>query len=152
MVLGAACTRTGHGAGNDAGAHGKADVDANLTEAPPPEWANVTSNLAGMSSERGNLTMISSRPNSTMVIAGVAHRGLFATTDGGATWSALGTGAGSDAIINRPSSIVYDPDHTDTFWESGIYSGGASMRPTRSARAIAARHRATAARHRATAR
>jgi photosystem II stability/assembly factor-like uncharacterized protein len=53
---------------------------------------------------------------------------LFATTDGGATWSPLGTAPGSDQIINRPSSIVYDPDRPDTFWESGIYSGGGVFR------------------------
>lgn len=131
LVLGAACTpnTTGNTSGTDAGrAVADASVDANLTQAPPPEWANVTSNLAGMASECGNLTMVSSRPNSTMIIAGVAHRGLFATTDAGATWNPLGTGSGGAEIINRPSSIVYDPDHTDTFWESGIYSGGGVFR------------------------
>ena len=27
-------------------------------------------------------------------------------------------------ITNRPSAIVYDPEHADTFWEAGIYNGG----------------------------
>jgi photosystem II stability/assembly factor-like uncharacterized protein len=130
VSFGAACNggTTGSDQDGSIGTGADASVDANLTEAPPPDWANVTSNLAGMSSECGNLTMISSPPNSTMVIAGVAHRGLFATTDGGATWNPLGTGSGSDEIINRPSSFVYDPVHTDTFWESGIYSGGGVFR------------------------
>jgi DNA-binding beta-propeller fold protein YncE len=58
-----------------------------------------------------------------MVIAGVARKGLYATTDG-KTWRELGAGAGSDTIINRPSSIVFDPEHPEVFWESGIYNGG----------------------------
>lgn len=92
--------------------------------APSPTWTNVTGNLANMQSECGNLTMLSATPDSDMVIAGVAHVGVFATTDGGAHWDELGTGAGSATIINRPSSIVYDPDHAGTFWETGIYNGG----------------------------
>jgi hypothetical protein len=31
-------------------------------------------------------------------------------------------GARSAAIVNRPSSIVYDPVHSNVFWESGIYN------------------------------
>jgi len=131
VALAAGCggeTTSSQGGADAASGDSALPVDANLTEAPPPEWANVTSNLAGMASECGNLTLVSTRPNSPMVIAGVAHKGLFATTDGGATWGPLGTGPGSDAIINRPSSIVYDPVHLDTFWESGIYSGGGVFR------------------------
>jgi hypothetical protein len=91
-------------------------------------WSNVTSNLAGMSSECGNLTMLSAIPGQDAVIAGVAQRGLWRTTDGGASWTALGTGQGSAVITNRPSSIVYDPNGASTFWESGIYNSGGVYR------------------------
>jgi photosystem II stability/assembly factor-like uncharacterized protein len=83
-----------------------------------------------MASECGNLTMISAVPGQDAVIAGVANRGLWRTTDGGSTWTALGTGAGSDTITNRPSSFVYDPMSSNTFWESGIYNSGGVYRTT----------------------
>jgi photosystem II stability/assembly factor-like uncharacterized protein len=85
---------------------------------------NATGNLAGMASECGNLGLVSANPCSSMVIAGVAKAGLWATEDGGKTWNKLGTGAGSAAITNRISALVYDPAHPGTFWESGIYNGG----------------------------
>jgi hypothetical protein len=101
-----------------------ASADAPHLPVPPTSWMNATANLAGMPSECGNLTLVSAKPKSNLVIAGVARHGLYATLDGGKNWSALGTGAGSATIINRPSSVVYDPAHTDVFWESGIYNGG----------------------------
>jgi hypothetical protein len=85
-------------------------------------WGNVTNNLANMSSQCGNLTMLSLDPSSGGVIAGVALDGLWRSINGGASWSQLGTGTGSDAITNRPGSIIYDPAHPGTFWESGIYN------------------------------
>jgi hypothetical protein len=100
------------------------------TVAPHAEWTNATGNLANMPSECGNLTLVSAKPGSDMVIAGVALHGLFATHDGGSSWSSLGSGEGSDQIINRPSVIIYDPDHAETFWESGIYNGGGVYRTT----------------------
>jgi photosystem II stability/assembly factor-like uncharacterized protein len=83
-----------------------------------------------MPSECGNLTLLSATPDSSTVIAGVAKVGLFETTDGGAHWTKLGSAAGSASITNRPSSIVYDPEHPGTFWESGIYNGGGVYQTT----------------------
>jgi hypothetical protein len=94
------------------------------TDAPEMKWVNATGNLAGMESECGNLGLVSAQPCSPRVIAGVAKKGLWETLDGGKTWRALGTSAGSDAISNRISSIVYDPQDPNVFWESGIYNGG----------------------------
>lgn len=88
----------------------------------PAQWVNVTANLADLPSECGNLCLLSVVPGQDRIIAGVARRGLWQTTDGGATWTPLGQGAGSDAIINRPSHIVYDPADAKVFWESGIYN------------------------------
>jgi hypothetical protein len=91
----------------------------------PPDgssgWVNVTSNLANMDSECGNLMLLSAKPDEDLLIAGIAKRGLFASGDGGGTWTALGTGAGSAAIDHRPTSIVYDPQNSNRWWESGIY-------------------------------
>jgi len=93
-------------------------------------WINVTSNLANMPSECGNLTMLSPVPGSANVIAGVATRGLWQTSDGGVTWTNLGTGPGSAGIVNRPSWIAYDPLNPSTFWESGIYNAGGAYKTT----------------------
>src|SRR5262245_7370666 len=90
-------------------------------------WANVTSNLANMQSECGNLTLVSPVPRSNTMIAGVAQQGLWATNDGGASWQPLGTGQGSARITNRPSWISYDPLNPVRFYESGIYHGGGAF-------------------------
>jgi len=102
------------GAGGEAGAH---------PPAPSSKWVNATGNLAGLESECGNLTLVSAMPDTDRVIAGVAKRGLYLTTDGGQQWRPLGTATGSGTLSHRPSSIVYDPEDSSAFWESGIYSG-----------------------------
>ena len=91
-------------------------------------WVNVTSNLAGMASECGNMTYVSAKPNEDLVIAGVAQRGLWGSTDGGMTWHQLGAGGGSATITNRPGSIIYNPVRSDVFWESGIYNSNGVYR------------------------
>jgi photosystem II stability/assembly factor-like uncharacterized protein len=63
-----------------------------------------------------------------MLIASLATQGLWASEDGGASWSPLGKGPGSAAIANRGSTVVYDPEHPGTIWESGIYSNGGVYR------------------------
>jgi photosystem II stability/assembly factor-like uncharacterized protein len=42
----------------------------------------------------------------------------------------LGTGSGSDTIINRPSWISYDPTNPAIFWESGIYNSNGAYQTT----------------------
>ncbi|HEX4384529.1 MAG TPA: hypothetical protein VH083_16320 [Myxococcales bacterium] len=91
-------------------------------------WAPVTSNLAGMSSECGDMSFVSVRPDQDVVIAGIALDGLYAVADGGTSFSPLGKGTGSATIVNRTSAIVYDPDHPQTFWESGTYNDKAVYR------------------------
>lgn len=91
-------------------------------------WIPVTANLAGLASECGNLSMLSVRPDRDMLTVSVALRGLWASEKGSEVWTPLGVGAGSATITNRGSSIVYDPDHPNTFWESGIYNGGGVYR------------------------
>ena len=73
------------------------------------QWVDVTGNLAGMPSECGNLCLLSVVPGEDKIIAGVAKRGLWQTVDGGSDWKAMGQGAASDSIVNRPSRI--DPRH-----------------------------------------
>src|ERR1051325_2476124 len=100
----------------------------------PAQWINVTANLADMPSECGNLCLLSVVPDQDRIIAGIAKRGLWQTTDGGASWSPLGQGAGSDAIVNRPSRILYDPANAELFWESGIYNSSGVYHTTNGGR------------------
>ena len=65
-----------------------------------------------------------------MLITSVAKQGLWSSSDGGASWKQLWPAAGKDQITNRGSSIVFDPQHPDTFWESGIYNGPGVYRTT----------------------
>jgi photosystem II stability/assembly factor-like uncharacterized protein len=101
-----------------------------LPTKPTGAWANATGNLAGLGSECGNLSNLSSKPDEDLLIAGVAQQGLWASKNGGTSWTRLGTAAGSSMITNRTSDIVYDPDHPQTFWESGIYNGVGVYRTT----------------------
>jgi hypothetical protein len=110
------------GNGGSAGrAQTSADCDMPVATAPSTAWTNVTGMLAGLESECGNLTLVAADPCKNRVIAGVAKRGLYATSDRGATWNQLSSAAGSANIVHRPSSIVFDPEHHDVIYESGIY-------------------------------
>jgi photosystem II stability/assembly factor-like uncharacterized protein len=98
--------------------------------APSSTWVNATGNLAGMASECSNLGHVAAKLDSMRVIAGVALHGLWSSDDGGKSWQALGTGAGSAKIANRPSAITFDPEHSEVFWETGIYAGGGLYKTT----------------------
>ncbi|HXK17196.1 MAG TPA: hypothetical protein VNG33_05325, partial [Polyangiaceae bacterium] len=99
-----------------------------VSPTPQAKWENVTSNLAGMASECGNLGRVSSHPTTDMLLVGVAKKGLFSSVDGGASWKPLGTTGAS--ITNRISSVAYDPAAPMTFWESGIYNGAGVYKTT----------------------
>jgi photosystem II stability/assembly factor-like uncharacterized protein len=107
-------------------------VDAGVVGAVPDgsvgDWVVATSNLAGMTSECGDLSFVSTRPDQDVIIAGVAQDGLWSEANGATTWTRLGTGAGSATIRNRASSIVYDSANPLVFWESGTYNDNAVYR------------------------
>jgi photosystem II stability/assembly factor-like uncharacterized protein len=138
LVGGPGCTWTFPGNVPDGGAGGPGSGGSNGGNNPggaPPggllpneEWTNATANLAGMDSECGNLTLVASRPDQDMLIAGVAQKGLWASTNGATDWTRLGQGAGSAQISNRPMVILFDPMSPDTFWEAGIYNRGGVYR------------------------
>jgi photosystem II stability/assembly factor-like uncharacterized protein len=109
-----------------------------LHSKPAGQWVSATSNLAGLGSECGNLSNLSSKPDEDMLIAGVAQQGLWASRNGGGTWTRLGAAMGSAAITNRTSEITYDPEHPQTFWESGIYNAGGGYKTTDDGTTLAA--------------
>jgi photosystem II stability/assembly factor-like uncharacterized protein len=78
---------------------------------------NVTNNVGGESWGAYGVTYMKAMPHTGDIIAGVSERGLWMSSDAGATWHKLG----SDEIKNRPDRIVFDPKDKNTFWESGCY-------------------------------
>ena len=110
--------------------HGGGGAIQPVAPTPPATWVNVTANLAGMPSECGNTSYLASHPATDMLITTVAKHGLWASTDGGSSWKQLWPAAGAQQITNRGSSMVFDPEHPMTFWESGIYNGPGVYRTT----------------------
>jgi hypothetical protein len=86
-------------------------------------WVNVTSNVGGETWGYAGVCTIACVPGADRVIAGVSERGLWASADGGATWTPLGADD-RVKITNRPSRIIFDPKDADTFWTSGCYGPG----------------------------
>ena len=86
------------------------------------DWTPVTNNLVGQATECGNVTYVTSHPQLDMIIAGVALNGLWALSGDSEEWVKLG-GDGGPPIVNRPTTIVFDPEDPLRWWESGIYSG-----------------------------
>ena len=130
ISTGAGAAPSDGGSTGSAGSTGSGPIQPDCSDPPSAAWENVTGNLANMPSECGNLTIVVATPCSPQVVAGVALKGLWQTTDGGETWEALGTGEASAIITNRPSSIVHDPEHADAFWVSGIYNGAGIYKST----------------------
>lgn len=99
--------------------------DASGVEVPPSAWANATGNLAHATVKSCRTpTLVVANPHSTQVVVGLSGVGLWATSDRGETWRALGGGSGSANINNRPRNVLFDPLHPNTFWEVGSYADG----------------------------
>jgi hypothetical protein len=112
---------SGHDAtARDAAAKDSAPLEYDqVAPTPAASWVAVTNNLTGLTSECGNMGGVYPDPTQDRLISGVALEGLWASTDGAATWVSIGKSG--DSIKNRLSSIVWDPATPTTFWESGIY-------------------------------
>jgi photosystem II stability/assembly factor-like uncharacterized protein len=88
--------------------------------APSPHWVNATGNLAGKPARCASLGKVLAQPCSKRIVAGVEGAGLFASDDAGKSWQPLGVAAGSAAITNSVTNIVFDPVHPEILWETGI--------------------------------
>lgn len=95
--------------------------------APSGEWVNVTSNLADIPSECGNLGLVAAKPDEDLLIAGISLNGLWSSVDGGDSWSQLGD---SEAVSNRITTLLFDPDDGAHFWETGAYNGAGIFETT----------------------
>lgn len=120
----------GSNSGGGTPGSGGSVVDPNAGGSPGDdgEWVNVTNNLVtsvtGPTATCGNTYLLAAKPGEDLLIAGIGAHGLWATSDGGETWNQLGTGADSEPIAHIPTSIVFDPENSDVFWEAGIYDAG----------------------------
>jgi photosystem II stability/assembly factor-like uncharacterized protein len=123
-MQGAGASSGGGASTQEAGATGADDAGTVVVPDPTGVFVNVGSDLYKKAMAGGDLSVISAVPNSKRLIAGVAMQGLWASDDSAKTWTQLGTAAGPQIINNGPTAIVYDPDHPDVFWESGIYGDG----------------------------
>ncbi len=113
--------------GAEAGAGGESGNGGEHGMPEPAVWVEAVGNLSGRSSgcgNAGNVNFLSAKPDEDLVILSIFQDGLWGSRDGGLTWTALGAGKESALVSNTPTTIVYDPDHPKTFWESGIYGPG----------------------------
>jgi len=93
-------------------------------EVPTPvagSWANVTANVGGETWGYAGVCLLAAVPDSADVIAGVSERGLWLSSDGGASWKKLGAND-KEQIKHRPHKIVFDPQNPAVFWVSGCYA------------------------------
>jgi hypothetical protein len=93
------------------------------------EWTDVTANLEGTESYCGNLAFVSAHPVRDQVYAGVAGQGLFVSGPDSPEWQPFGRGELSAPLDHRTTSIIYDPDNPDRFWESGFFGLGPPPNP-----------------------
>jgi photosystem II stability/assembly factor-like uncharacterized protein len=121
---------SGGSAGNGGASPAPASCESSVapSAAPPPAWLNATGNLAGTPAGCVTLGKVLAQPCSKRIVAGVEGAGLFASDDAGKSWQALGTAAGSAAITNSVTNIVFDPAHPEVSWETGIRGNGGLYR------------------------
>lgn len=113
------------GGGNGGGMAGTDDPGSGgaIVAGPTPEgeWRAVTPDIGDFEVLCGPMSWLSSKPDEDLLIAGINQEGLWATRDGGETWEPFGRGEGSDPMVHGTTTIVYDPEDPDVFWEAGIY-------------------------------
>jgi photosystem II stability/assembly factor-like uncharacterized protein len=59
-------------------------------------------------------------PGTTTALAGISGVGVWATSDGGTTWTKCGA-ADSQQIAGRPVQFLFDPNAPKTFWVAASY-------------------------------
>lgn len=91
--------------------------------APTGNWTHATSNLAGTPSACGTIPYVTTKPGENLLIVGVVTQGVFASSNGGTSWSKLGLGAGSAVFSSGLSEVVFDPADGRNWWMSGVRIG-----------------------------
>lgn len=117
------------------GALGAADSAASAPPGAPGAtlaWSDIGGGLAGTEWGSGGVTIVGFAPDSGALIAGVAGKGLFRSTDGGKTWGDLGALPAAGKAPGTPSALLFDPTVSGTFWV-GIDGGGPGLLATTTA-------------------
>ncbi|MCW8129945.1 MAG: hypothetical protein KIS92_06280 [Planctomycetota bacterium] len=88
-------------------------------------WVDATGNLGG-SEWTGNAGpwKVVCPPNSGDVICSMVGLGLWASSDGGATWARLGQEGSRPPNKGQAVQFVFDPKNPKNFWTSGMYGYG----------------------------
>ena len=119
--------------GGSTGAGGGANGGTSTStggKAPAGTWEDITGDLAGKDVTVPGITYVAAQPGDDTLIAGVTGVGLFRGDANGETWEALGQGKGSEEIAHIVTSIVFDPEDPERFWETGMYGGGGLLTTT----------------------
>jgi photosystem II stability/assembly factor-like uncharacterized protein len=111
------------GGGDDAGGEGNGGRDTVTPGNPDGEWTIATGDLAGTPSACGTIGYVVAKPGEDLLIAGVAARGVFSSTDHGESWSQLGQGDGSAEFTAGLSQVLFDPKDANVWWLSGVRYG-----------------------------
>ncbi len=81
-------------------------------------WVNVSQPLGASFKKPVVITVLAAAPGADQVVVGFDMAGLYATTDGGLSWTQLGQ-PGQLGML--PVQIVFDPKRPRTFWVSGMH-------------------------------
>jgi hypothetical protein len=94
---------------------GEKPAAAKPADPPKPTftWVDATNDLGGSKWGAGGVTAVAVVPDSDQIIAAVAERWLWSSSNGGGSWTALGTVPNAKA---RPTQIVFDPKDPTSFW------------------------------------
>ncbi|HVW26956.1 MAG TPA: hypothetical protein VHC69_16425 [Polyangiaceae bacterium] len=114
---------TGGSGGSNVDGGGGAQTGGTDSGPPPGEWVDVTANLSGMMTTCGAISGIWTKPDEDLLLVGVPNLGMFTSSDGANSWQAIGTAKGSANPNNVMQTVLFDPDHPDTYWNSGIHIG-----------------------------
>lgn len=115
-------TATGGSGGSDVDGGGGAPTGGTDSGPPPGEWVDVTANLSGMMTTCGAISGIWTKPDEDLLMVNVPNVGMFTSSDGANSWQGIGTAKGSANPNNVMQTVLFDPDHPDTYWESGIHT------------------------------
>jgi hypothetical protein len=104
--------------------------DPIVTGDPEGSWLPVTGSLASLTTECGTVGAVAAMPSENRLLVGVVKNGVYASTDGGETWTQQGRGAGSVTVGARVTQFAFDPDQAGTYYVGGIYAAPGLLKTT----------------------
>jgi hypothetical protein len=93
----------------------------------PGTWVNATGNLANLHAVCGNSYRVWGVPQQDQVLAAISRQAVYATNDGGQTWSIQG---GSTSPNDDQNGVIFDPTNAGTYWIAGMHVGPGVFKTT----------------------